>query len=430
MQAFLKRFWWTIFVVIIGIWGLFSLIEPPPPKTITMASGALGGEYSATAAAYKKQLNEIGVELEIVQSSGSVDNLDRLLSGEVEAAIVQTGIAAAGHGDNLYSLGAIYYEPLWVFIRSDQQLVDLRGLAGKRVAVGSEGSGTRALANVILADNGLTTDNYSAVDVGGDAAALQLLEGRIDAAILVAGPEAIWIKKLMRTPGVQLVSIERSLAYARRHPYLKDIILPDGALSLKEDLPARDVKLVSPVAQVVVRKDLHPAIQAVLLDAMNTSHKGGTLLNAPASFPTPIFADLPLSKEASRYYERGPSFLRRYFPFGVANFLDRAWVLLIPMITLMVPIVRAGPPIYRWRIRRKIYVWYRDLRTLEAEGRLAQTDSERRAIRRKLVELQADTAKVEVPDSYTDDLYRLRAHIRFVAELLDNHGIEDAAAWI
>ena len=430
MQALLKRYWWTLFLVLLLVWGLVSLLEPPPPKKITMASGSAGGEYSATASIYKSLLAEIDVEVEVLNTSGSVDNLSRLMAGEVDVAIVQSGIANEQHAEKLYSLGAVYYEPFWVFKRSDIELNDLRGLVGAKLAVGSAGSGVRVLSNVILEENGMEAGAVEQVEVSGADAAQQLLEGKIDAAFFVAGPQASWIKKLIRTPGVDLVSIDRSLAYARRHPYLKDVVLPDGALSLEEDLPAQNVKLISPVAQILVKKDLHPAIQAVLLEAMSETHKGGAILNPPATFPTPIFADLPISKEASRYYERGPSFLRRYFPFGIANFLDRAWVLLIPLATLMVPIVRAGPPIYRWRIRRKIYVWYRDLRTLEAEGRKAQTDEERLKTRLKLSELQAETGKVEVPDSYTDDLYRLRAHIRFVAELLDKQNLEDAAAWI
>ena len=76
-------------------------------------------------------------------------------------------------------------------------------------------------------------------------------------------------------------------------------------------------------------------------------------------------------------------------------------------------------PLYRWRIRRKIYVWYNDLRELEAVGRAADNAVERTEVRAKLADLQAETSKVEVPVSYTDDLYRLRAHIRFVAEIID-----------
>ena len=84
----------------------------------------------------------------------------------------------------------------------------------------------------------------------------------------------------------------------------------------------------------------------------------------------------------------------------------------------------------RWRIRRKIYVWYNDLRQLEADGRAATSPEERMEVRAKLADLQEEAGKVEVPVSYTDDLYRLRAHIRFVAELVDKLSAQERHARI
>ena len=430
MQDILKRYWWIIAAVLMLIVVAFSLLEPPPPKHVTMAAGAQGGAYMATSEKYHALLADDKVTLEVLETNGSVDNLQKLLAGEADIAILQTGIASEAHADELYSLGAVYFEPLWVFHRVGLEVRDLRDLEGAAIAVGAEGSGARALSDLVLAENGLNAQNASLVSEGGRNAADALLSGQVDAALLVAGPEASWVKDLVANPSIELYSMQRALAYARRYPYLKDVVLPDGALDLSADLPSEDVSLIAPSAQIVVHKDLHPAIHAVLLDAMNESHGGGSLLTAPKTFPNPVLTDLPLSSEAKRYYERGPSFLRRYFSFAMANFLDRAWVLLIPLATLLVPIVRAGPPLYRWRIRRRIYVWYRDLRQLEEEGRSATSIKDRHRVRADLARLQEETGKVLVPDSYTDDLYRLRAHIRFVAELLDKLGEEDAAARI
>jgi hypothetical protein len=128
--------------------------------------------------------------------------------------------------------------------------------------------------------------------------------------------------------------------------------------------------------------------------------------------------DLPVSKQVARYYQDGPSFLRRYFPFGVANFLDRAWVLIIPLLTLAIPLIRVAPPIYRWRVRRKIYVWYKDLRELEQQGRALPVGEARSGVEKQLERLQIEVGKLDVPLSYTDDLYRLRSHIEFVKQLL------------
>jgi hypothetical protein len=226
------------------------------------------------------------------------------------------------------------------------------------------------------------------------------------------------------------MSMREAHALSRRHPYLDEVELYRGVVDLAAILPKEDVTLIAPAAQIVVREDLHPAIQSLLIEAAFREHGGGSQLSDPGRFPTSQLSDIKISEEAERYYKNGPSFLRRIFPYSVANFLERAWVLAIPLITLLIPLVRAAPPLYRWRIRRKIYVWYNDLRDLEAAGRTAETTEERMEVRARLADLQAETGKVEVPVSYTDDLYRLRAHIRFVAELIDKLSAQERHARI
>ncbi len=428
MQDAIKRYWWTIVLGLVLLIVAFQMIEPPPPKEVTIAGGSVGGAYEATAKTYADQLTDKKVTLNVLTTSGSMENLQLLQSGEADIAIVQTGVAKNADIQGVKALGAVFYEPLWVFHRASLDVNDLRALAGLKVAVGVQGSGSRVLAEEILKDNDLGAEDLTLVDVGSAKASEMLLAGEIDAAFIVSGPSSQWIAPLMRSPDVSLASIDRALAYSRRHPFLANIILPDGALSLSEDLPATDIKMIAPTAQIVVRDDLHPAIQSILMEAMFASHQGGGLLHDPKTFPNATLVDLELSKEAQRFFERGPTFLRRYVSFGLANFLERTWVLIIPLITLLLPIVRVAPPLYRWRIRRKIYVWYRDLRLLEAEGRDARTADDRRIVREKLADLQFETGNVSVPDSYTDDLYRLRAHIRFVAELLDRIQQDDRAA--
>ena len=128
----------------------------------------------------------------------------------------------------------------------------------------------------------------------------------------------------------------------------------------------------------------------------------------------------PTASFPTRTGPNGPSFLRRYFSFDVANFLDRAWILAIPLLTLLFPLVRVAPPIYRWRVRRKIYIWYKDLRELEARGRSMPSKEERVEITDALEDLQVEIGEMDVPLSYTDDLYRLRNHVEFVKHLVMN----------
>lgn len=430
MKQFLKVYGAPIAIVVLGLVVAFMFMAPAPPKRITIAGGAAGGAYAATANAYAEFLRRYDVEVDVLETAGSVDNLGRIKDRKADAGIVQTGLAADLGEQGVVSLGAAFYEPLWVFNRSGVRVEKLQDLAGRRIAIGPEGSGVRVLSTLLLGEHGVKPDTYTPVPLAGAAAATALKAGEIDAALIVSGPTAPYIADLLRDSTIDLLSMQEAHALARRHPYLDEVTLYRGVVDLADIHPREDVMLIAPAAQIAVRDDLHPAIQSLLIEAAFSVHRSGSLLSDPGRFPTPQLADITISEEAQRYYGNGPSFLRRIFPYSVANFLERAWVLAIPLITLIIPLVRAAPPLYRWRIRRKIYVWYNDLRQLEADGRAASTPEERMDIRARLADLQEETGKVEVPVSYTDDLYRLRAHIRFVAELVDKLSAQERHARI
>lgn len=422
MLKILRAYWPILAFLAVCMLVASLFMAPAAPKKLAFAAGAPNGAYSLTAEKYAAVFEEKGYSLEIQSSTGSGDNLEKLRSGEVGAAIIQGGVSTEADAEELQSLGAIFFEPLWVFYRADlapegTNASDIRTLEGLRVAAGSKTSGTRALANELFLQNDVEA---SLVDMGGAEGAAALKAGKIDVLVSVSAPSAPFVRDMLADPGVRVLNFKRALAYERRTPYLKRVIFPEGGLDLANNLPSSSIELVAPAAEVVVRHDLHPDLQILLLEAMTRTHRGGTLLSESGAFPNMNRNDLPISEEAERYYEQGPSFMRRIFPFSVANFLDRAWVLAIPLITLAYPLAKAAPPVYRWRTRRKIYVWYKDLRRLEQKGRAAKTPEARDNIRRELSALQAEVGRVEVPESYTDELYRLRSHVLFVHQLIGN----------
>lgn len=417
------RDFWKIYgpliaVALIGfIWAL-SAMDPAPPKSIRFAAGAPGGAYYAYAERYQRLLEEQGIEVHLVDTQGSIDNLRMLEAGEVDVAIVQGGLATSRDAELLRSAGGIFEEPFWVFVRADHPAQSFGELRGARLSIGAEGSGTRALALSIQQQYGGVWPEAARKSLGSTDSQAALFAGEIDAAAFAASPGAAYIQALMRSGEVRLLPFDRAEALARREESLSAVTLIRGVIDVGADLPSEDVSLVAAIAQLTVHKDIHPAIEAVLLDTAMLIHSEPSLFNKGGQFPNMTTVDLPVSKQVARYYQDGPSFLRRYFPFSVANFLDRAWVLAIPLLTLAFPLVRAAPPIYRWRVRRKIYVWYKDLRELEAQGRALPKGAARLSVEKQLERLQIEVGKLEVPLSYTDDLYRLRSHIEFVKQLL------------
>ncbi|MCA8902514.1 MAG: TAXI family TRAP transporter solute-binding subunit [Hyphomonas sp.] len=420
LRDFIKVYWPFVAVALLGLVAAFFFMDPAPPKTIRFASGTPGGAYHAYAERYQRLLAEAGVTVEIVETAGSVENYRLLEEGAVEAALVQGGLATSKDRDLLRSIGGLFPEPLWVFARDESGISDFDQLRTARFAIGGQGSGTRTLALELQGEFGGDWPADSQMTLSGTAAADALKAGDLDAAAFAASIEASYVQSLIREPGIHLVPFPRAPAIARRQDALSAVTLLRGVVDVGADIPATDVPLVAPVAQLAIRKDLHPAIEALLVDAAVAIHDDGSLLSDAGTWPDPDATDLPMSTQARRYYKDGPSFLRRYFSFGWANFLDRAWVLAIPLLTLLFPLVRAAPPLYRWRVRRKIYVWYADIRDLERRGRELPSKEERAQILEELEDLQEEIGTVEVPLSYTDDLYRLRSHVEFVKQLIAN----------
>jgi len=330
------------------------------------------------------------------------------------ARFVQGGVSGAADV-GLLSLGSLYFEPIWVFSRAP--LHRLSELSGKRIAVGAEGSGTRPVALQLLEANDVSGDNSSLLDTSGQAAADALMQGDADAVFFIASPGVAYIQALMADSRVHLMDFERADAYARLYPYLASVNLPQGAMNLERNIPAQSTTLLATTAALVIRHDMHPDLQIILLQAAAAVHRGSGLFENLGQFPSPAYVQLPLSKEAARYYEYGPPFLQQYLPFWTANMIDRLKVMLLPLLALLLPLFKVMPPIYRWRIRSKIYRWYDDLQRLDRALHAADTEAEVNCLMAELAALQQEIRSVHVPLSYAEELYHLRMHCSLVEKI-------------
>ncbi len=413
-------------VIIGGLIGLFIalfifiglyFVDPAPPRELTIGSGSPGGFYDRLGGDYKAALEKSGLSVNLVPSEGSIQNLERLQSGEVDIAFIQGGVLPDAGIEGIQSLASVALEPLWIFTRTPEPVTRLAELAGKRVAIGAQGSGTRRLSLTLFRTAGLdgavTFDESS-----GDAAVSALLQGAVDAVFFVTSPQTSTVQALLGEDAISLARLDRSAGLTQVFPYLSAIVVPEGAFNLAANRPRADTTLVAPATTLLARADVHPALIALVLDVLRSVHGSDQTLGSDATFPSPKFLELPLNEEARRYFENGPTFLRRYMPFWAANLVERLWVLFIPLVTVMIPLFRVAPPAYRWQIRRRIYRWYDDLRDLEALGREATTEEERQAVLTELMALSAEVGTIRVPLAYTDDLYHLRLHIEFVIHML------------
>jgi TRAP transporter TAXI family solute receptor len=405
-----------LFVLLAGFWAAAQFIKPAPPDTLVISTGSEGGAYERFAARYKTILARYDIELVERPSRGSAENFARLLDGDsgVDVAFIQGGTAARDDESPLAALGSLYYEPLWVFYRGKAGLDRLDALRGKRLAIGGAGSGTRTLSMELLTAHGLQDGATRLVEFEGLDAARALVEGEVDAVFVVGAAQSASVWLLLHSEGIALLDFSQADAYTRRLPYLSPLTLPAGVINLERNIPPASVRLVAPVATMVARKDLHPALTDLLLQAMTEVHREPGLFQAPREFPGVKQLDLPLSDRAERYYRNGPPFLQRYLPFWAANFLDRILVMLLPLLALLIPTLRIAPSLYAWRVKSRIYRWYGELKFLEMNLRRDFSSRTPDEWLTQLAEIEDAVNEVRAPLAYTDFVYTLRSHIALV----------------
>ena len=424
LRDLLATAWWIVLVVAIGFVVAYQFVEPAPPRHIVITTGGEGGAYYQFAQRYATILGRSGVSVEVKTSAGSLENIERLKRDEAQVGFVQGGVVEpqedpdVADDSGLLSLGSMFYEPVWVFYRAERPLDRLTDLHGKRIAIGQEGSGVRQLAQQLLAANEIPVGNHL-LSLSGLKAAEELQQGRIDAAFVIAAEKAPVVQVLLRSPGVRVMSFSQADAYQRRFSFLTKLVLPHGVADLVRDIPPRNITLLAPTANLIVRDDLHPALQILLLQAASEVHGKSGFFQKAGEFPAYKDNVFPQSDVAERYAKSGPPFLQRYLPFWLAVLIDRMIVLLVPIFALLIPLLKVAPAIYNWRVRSKVFRCYGELKFLEDDLKHHFDPARLEDYRLRLDALDDEASLLRVPLGFTDLVYTLREHVNLVRQMLE-----------
>lgn len=431
--------WWALLIAVLAalLWLAVRYISPAPPRTLVMSTGATDGAYHRFGQRYQEILRANGIRLELRPSSGGMENIARLNDGSVSVGFVQggTGLLAADpealpESTALRSLATVAFEPVWIFTHTLDLSKGLGPLAGKRIAVGLPGSGNLHVARQLLAIYGVQADTGGTVFVteGGMAAAQMLQERQIDALIMIAAPQAQAVQRLLNEGRMRLASLDQVEGLAQRYPYFRPISLKRGAVDPARDLPAADVHLLATTANLVVREDLHPALDYMLLEAAKQVHSQPSLINRPGDFPSPRDTDYPLSDQADRYFKHGQPFLQNYLPFWVAIYVQRMLLWLLPLAAILVPLMRVLPGLVNWRRQSRLYRRYGELKYLELDLASRQLDEqERRRAHEQLDRIEDEIVRTKFAIEISDRVYTLRQHIDYVRAQLDRQAMQKRA---
>ena len=414
------RLWAVVTLLTVAGFALaWHFVEPAPPSQIVIAAGPKDGAYFQVAQKYAEYFAENGIELTVRETAGSIENYELLLAdNDVNLAFAQGGTSPPAEvgQHHLEGLASVYLEPFWVFTLGDEVQTDLRSLTDKRITIGPEGSGTAPLARLMLRENGITDDAPTEfVSIGGSEAAKQLRSGEVDAAIFVGSPQSQVISDLLADPKVRLLSLARHEAYAFRYPFLANVKISRGVIDLAHDIPDRDAHLVAPAAMLVCTEEFHDAFVPLLLQAARRVNATAGVTVSREEFPSRLYLEHELNESARQFLDTGPPFLQRFLPFWVASAVERGKLFLLPFVALFLPLLKLTPPIYRWRIRSRIYGWYEVLRQIDQYVGPSSDPNILKSHLETLNEMEKELESARsVPLSYMQEFYNLRLHIEFV----------------
>jgi TRAP-type uncharacterized transport system substrate-binding protein len=415
----------TILVIAMICLLAYWLVDPAPPKQVTMSTGQENSAYEEFGKKYAQALARYGIKLSMKPSLGSQENLQRLKDpdSKVDIAFVQSGSTDQEEAERrgLISLGSLFTEPVWLFLRddkkTDKKITQLTQLKRLKINAGPEGTGVPKLFRTLLSVNGVEPGDITLGTLENTPATVDLLEGRIDGLVFSSAPDAPLIQMLLQTPGIKLFDFAQAEAYTRRLPYLSHVILPRGIVDLGRDLPPKDYHLIAPTATLVAREDLHPALVDLFVQSAADIHGGAGWFRKKGEFPTASFTEIPVSVTAQKLYKDGPPLLQRYLPFWLANFFDRMWVVVVALGALILPLSRVIPPLYVWKVRSRVYRWYGQLRAVEQAIEDVPEDQQARVYPeqlQRLNDLETRVNQISIPLSFAEELYGLRSHINFV----------------
>jgi len=406
------RFFFSLLSILAACLAIYLLgRDLPPPGSIRFAAGPEGGGYAGIAAQYRERLAPDGIAVEILHTRGSVENTELLATGAADVALLQGGILAPPGTE---ALAALFYEPLFIFTRADAGVSSNPGTwLGLDIATGGEGSGTRAAAEAFFRAAGQIPGQNRLDPRGGSAAADALIRGEVDVALFVAPLNASYLQPLFLNPELVLLPLDYVDALSRRIPQSRVVAFPPGGISLSPTVPARAIDLIVMVAHLDADADLHPAVVDRLVEAAREIHSGRDALTSENTFPTTERISGPVDAYARDLLRSGPSKLQEYLPYWITAQINRVLILALPIIILLIPLLRAIPGVYRWRMRARVWRHYSVIRDIDEEARNAGLE-DLRALERKLEDLDIEISDLNLPLAYRDYAYTARLHIDLI----------------
>ena len=249
-------------LVATGLFTVWQHHKQSMPNVVRVAGGINDGVYNDVSIEIANRLRvAYDVTTETIATSGSLDNRNRLLRGQVDVAPMQ---ATAISGDRLRVIAPLFYEVLYVIARRGSEIESINDLQGQRVAIGPEGSGSRATAELVLNSLDFATESIEREVTDWDA--LQQADAP-PAAMICIGRGSPLVRHLLDNGNWQLVPLPNGIEIALAHPTLRPMTISPSEFPAI-DLPTVGIQTVGTTAFLAADADSPAALVRGILRAL------------------------------------------------------------------------------------------------------------------------------------------------------------------
>lgn len=329
-------------LIVLLLFGAAVFLAPWPPRQVTIETGPVDGSWYQSALKYRDFLEARGIRVKLRPRNETLTIAEDV--NQTDSDIDIGFVIKPPHPrqiPNVVSLGSIEYQPLFTFVRrSAGDLTSPAQLRGLRITLPPRDSATAEAALAVLNAFGVTAENTRFSFQPLDKLVSMLTSGDTDAAFIMLSADSPLIAQLAQRDDLRMMNFPQAAAISQRLPSLRGVVVPASTYNLARGVPSADLELLAGITQVVVKKDLHPAVVYMLLEAMTEAHRAATIVSHDAEFPALRPTPLPVSEYARQYYQSGVPWAYRNLPLWLASMFGYYLVLIVPIFIIM--------PLYSW----------------------------------------------------------------------------------
>jgi TRAP-type uncharacterized transport system substrate-binding protein len=320
----------AFFALVLGL-AVFAVVRALPPRSVTIETGPVDGSYYNIAQQYRDVLRKRGITLVLRANPQSLDivgDVDRAGSG-VDIGFTAQPIRREQY-PNTEAAGAVELQPLFIFYNAALgEVATPTNLRGLRLVMPPERSATTEAALRLLRLYDITQQNTRLTFMPLADAVRALKAGQFDAGFFMLAPSNSFIADLLNADNLRLLNLADAKGLTRHLPFLRAVTLARSSYDVENNVPPNDVDMLAATVDVVVRKDIDPAVLYTLLDAMAQVHHGSTLISDAGDFPSIVGTDLVPHPLAVSYTKSGMPWIYRELPLPLARLIDSYLVIAI-----------------------------------------------------------------------------------------------------